>query len=269
MTDAQARLSTPHVPAAANDVRRHLANLATLQPSSATFDELETTEATCDALEKSLLELDRATAEAFEQTAVFAALGIPRLDARPWTPDTDVHAEEALTDSTAREMAETLALEVRRLGAQIPSTPIFFSKEPNVVRLFFRVEEGVFRIDVEVSRYEDAIGTRADLVGVAPPTHGPVRLRPQTFGDDLAGLVGFGDLRFDHEVFDSLYFVKGKPDDLHAIFRRPLRDALVALSRQDIPSLTIGDGRVQMTLGLQTLGAACRVLAIVRDARQE
>lgn len=133
------------------------------------------------------------------------------------------------------------------------------------LRLFFHrdveAEKIPFRLDVRVEL--DDQGTAYVISNLMCPVRWSkrARIRPQTMGDDLVGLVFPHEPRFDHEAFDVTYYVEGDEGMLREMLVPRLRDALLSAAKTDVVDVVFERGIATMAVGdVRTVASTCALL---------
>jgi hypothetical protein len=96
--------------------------------------------------------------------------------------------------------------------------------------------------DWATSRSAETQAVNAVAVRV-PPGTAEVRAVPQDFGAELLSIFRMTqDIKLGHPDFDGYFLIQGDPDAARALITPTVRDRLLSLARQDIPTLHVSRG---------------------------
>lgn len=211
--------------------------------------------AACAELESILARYEAMAADIAKLAKPFAALGVPSVEAEPWTSAwngcstlIELRVREVLVGAAARWVAQA------RAEALVDPTS-------DGVSLWFEQDEKPLRIDIgyEIDDEGDVFA-RSSLVGIARAPRSPVRIRPQTFGDDMLALVGVRDPRVGHDEIDGLYFFEAEADVVREVVTEGVTKQLLRVAREDPADIEIVDACVTMKLGRQSLVRAIELV---------
>lgn len=167
-------------------------------------------------------------------------------------------------------VAEELEPKIQKIVVALPR-PFLVQSDATGAVFFFTDESGLaFRLDVSTRETEDGVGfvTEASLTGGRERAERPrIAVRPQTFTDDLLGMVRIrNDLTFDDDDFDAAYFVSGDEKVLREVLTAPVRSAFVRIAKEAPVTLELAHGIVTMKLELQSIRSACSLVRAILSA---
>jgi hypothetical protein len=211
-------------------------------------------EALCRVLERDTAVLHEMCLRSARCAERFRALGMPPKASTLFDPnDAEILSRSfAFVQESAREWFSHVPPEDALVCVSAEGTSFFF------------LYEGLpFHLELTVESEGSVTWVASTLRGTAPKTEKPILIRPQSFGDDLmTTLTGNTDLTFDHEEFDTRYFVSGSPDALRWVLTPRARQCLLFAGRDRLVTLRVENAIARKVVRTpEALKESCELMA--------
>ena len=200
-------------------------------------------------LEQAVKEIDRIEGDLRTPAEV-----VPRCQPRREVSEAE---EEALSDSSGLDLEN-----LRAALAETTSDAVFDDASSMAVRVSANIEGlPVEMLYDSVARWNSKRpSTRITMQTTVSQLSGELVVTPQGLKDDLLGAFGLHDeVVLDQGSFDGIFVIRAEEAVARILLTDEVRAALLSLSREDVPTLEVGEGLARISWSYEPNARCLRV----------